>query len=163
MKVKELIGLNALITDVCIEVRKNGGEIVDCLFIGPDYGVKPPYPLTMHPGTARKKEATYIIKNLNARDDKHEYFEIKPERIPAKWLELEVYSWRYRSVWKRHHYFDDNSMQGIEIVALPSGESLEIPKEKTEKPTGWEHLDGQISLFDLEATYAADRGADKPV
>jgi len=155
MKVRELISLNAVITDVRIEVRKNGSEIVDCLCFGPDFGVVPPYPFIMHQNTAKQKQATYIRKNLNAWDDGRDYWEIKPDRIPAKWLELEVYAWHYQSVYHSHHQRDDrnNTMQGILITALPSGESLDI-KQKVDdvkkKVYGWEHLDGQMSLFDME-------------
>lgn len=155
MKVRELISLNAQIVDVRIDVRKNGGELVDSLHFGPDYGVVPPYPLIMHQNTSREKQATYIRKNINAWDDGREYWEVKPDRLPDKWLGLEVFSWKYSSVYRPHHQRDDltHSMQGIEIVALPFGDSLDI-KQKVDnvkqKVDGWEHLEGQMSLFDME-------------
>jgi len=44
-------------------------------------------------------------------------------------------------------------MQGILITALPSGESLDINQKVDDvkkKVYDWEHLDGQMSLFDME-------------
>ena len=101
------------------------------------------------------EDAAYIPKSINSWDDGKDYYEIKVNRIPAKWLELEVYSWE---VWKassvgttsprRYH----NNFQGqlMKIVALPSGEKLEVKEpEKTEAG-----LPGQMNLEDyLEAIH----------
>ena len=40
-----------------------------------------------------KREAYYIDKSINAWDDGKDYWQVKVNRIPKKWLELEVYSW----------------------------------------------------------------------
>lgn len=167
MTVKELIELNAMITDLEITVRKDGNLLLDQLNIGPAEGVKPPYPMRVpksekYAGSLNQhnddcyKDAAYIPKSINAWDDGKDYYEIKVNRIPAKWLELEVYSWQ---VWKassvattsprRYH---NNNFQGqlMNLVALPSGEKLEVKQEeKTE-----ESLPGQMSIEDyLEAIH----------
>ena len=167
MKVKDLIELNAMITDLEITVRKDGNLLLDQLNIGPSEGVVPPYP-TRVPKEAKYaenlcrtdekmfKDAAYIPKSINAWDDGKDYYEIKVNRIPAKWLELEVHSW---GVWKassvattsprRYH---NNNFQGqlMRIVALPSGEKLEV-KEPEKIETG---LPGQMNLEDyLEAIH----------
>ena len=171
MKVKDLIELNAMITDLEITVRLNGNLLLDQLNIGPSEGVKPPYPtrvptkeeyagsLAQH--TDKYKDAAYIPKSINAWDDGKDYYQILTGRVPAKWLELEVYSWE---VWKassvattsprRYH---NNNFQGqlMRIVALPSGEKLEI-KEKQEAVKETE-LPGQMSLVEyLEAIHDTD-------
>ena len=104
MKVKELIELNQMITDVEITVRKNGNALLDQLNFGPSEGVKPPYPMMVpiseqYIGTMNRchqREAYYIDKSINAWDDGKDYWQVKPERLPAKWLDLEVYAW---NVW----------------------------------------------------------------
>jgi hypothetical protein len=112
--------------------------------------------------TDKYKDAAYIPKSINAWDDGKDYYEIKVNRIPAKWLELEVHSWE---VWKassvgttsprRYH---NNNFQGqlMRIVALPSGEKLEIipQSEQKEKEVG---LPGQMNIEDyLEAIHDTD-------
>ena len=171
MKVKDLIELNAMITDLEITVRLNGNLLLDQLNIGCSEGVKPPYPtrvptkeeyagsLAQH--TDKYKDAAYIPKSINAWDDGKDYYEIKVNRIPAKWLDLEVHSWE---VWKassvattsprRYH----NNFQGqlMKIVALPSGEKLEIipQSEQKEKEVG---LPGQMNIEEyLEAIHDTD-------
>lgn len=161
MKAKDLIELNSMITDLEITVRKDGNLLLDQLNIGPSEGVKPPYP-TRVPKEERfagslnqyndgfYKDAAYIPKSINAWDDGKDYYEIKLNRIPAKWLVLEVYSWE---VWKassvattsprRYH---NNNFQGqlMKIVALPSGVKLEVKQEeKTEE------LPGQMNITDF--------------
>ena len=172
MKVKDLIELNAMITDLEITVRKGGNLLLDQLNIGCSEGVKPPYPtrvptkeeyagsLAQH--TDKYKDAAYIPKSINAWDDGKDYYEIKVNRIPAKWLELEVHSWE---VWKassvattsprRYH---NNNFQGqfMRIVALPSGEKLEIisQNDQKEKEVG---LPGQMNIEEyLEAIHDTD-------
>lgn len=161
MKVKDLIELNAMITDLEITARLNGNVLYDQLNIGPSEGVKPPYP-TRVPREARYagnlcrtdenmfRDAVYIPKSINAWDDGKDYYELKVNRIPAKWLELEVYSWE---VWKASSVattsprrYQNNSFHGqlMKIVALPNGEKLEVKQEeKTEE------LPGQMNITDF--------------
>jgi len=160
MKVRELIELNQMITDMEITVRQNGTALLDQLNIGPAEGIKPPYP-TMVPKEERyignmsvstKREAHYIDKSINAWDDGKDYWQIKTKRIPEKWLELEVYSWEvwpassvcYTSPRRGHTHFHG---QRLNITALPSGEKMEItePKPKQEQT---EQLEGQMSIDD---------------
>ena len=88
MKVKDLIELNAMITDLEITVRLNGNTLLDQLNIGCSEGVIPPYPtrvptkeeyagsLAQH--TDKYKDAAYIPKSINAWDDGKDYYEISP-------------------------------------------------------------------------------------
>ena len=164
MTVKELIELNAMITDIEITVRKDGNLLLDQINIGPAEGVKPPY-LTRVPKDPKYagnfnrsnddmyKDAAYIPKSINAWDDGKDYYEIKVNRIPAKWLDLEVHSWE---VWtassvattspRRYH---NNNFHGelLKIVALPSGEKLEIKEKNLEKSEVT--LPGQMSIDDF--------------
>ncbi len=164
MTVKELIELNQMITDVEITVRKDGSALLDQLNIGPAEGRKPPYP-TMVPKSERyignlsivtKREAHYIEKSINAWDDGKDYWQVKPDRIPKKWLELEVFSW---GVWpastaisgRRTNYglnFKNVNFHGqrLNITALPSGESLQIEKPAAKKDD--DELDGQMDFED---------------
>lgn len=150
MTVKELLELNQQIVDVVIEVRENGSLLVDALHMGMDAGVEPPYPLIINQGRAGQHKALYIRKSINAFDDGREYWQVKPERIPAKWLGLDVFSWGFMHVYKPHHSRDDmtNSMQGIRIVALPSGQSLSFLVEKAKKQEE-EQLAGQMNIGDF--------------
>lgn len=161
MRVKDLIELNAMITDLEITVRKDGDLLLDQLNIGPSEGVKPPYPMRVpksekYAGSLNQhnddcfKDAAYISKSINAWDDGKDYYEIKVNRIPAKWLKLEVYSWQ---VWHasrvvttnpRRHLSNNFQGQLMKIVALPNGEKLEVKQE--EKPE--ESLPGQMSIED---------------
>ena len=167
MTVKELIELNQMITDVEITVRVNGSALLDQLNIGPAEGIKPPYP-TMVPKEERyignnsistKREAHYINKSINAWDDGEDYWKVKPDRIPKKWLDLEVYSW---GVWpastvvygrsRRNNYdfnFKNVSFHGqrLNVTALPKGEKLEIPEEKPKEAE--QQLEGQSNIFDF--------------
>lgn len=153
MTVKELIELNQMITDIEITVRKDGSALVDQLNMGPSRGIKPPYP-TMVPKEERyignmsletKREAYYIDKSINTWDDGKDYWQIKPNRIPQKWLDLEVYSWE---VWpastvvygrsRRNDYGNSHKNvnfhgQRINIIALPSGEKLAVKEHKVTK------------------------------
>ena len=163
MTVEELISLNQMITDVTITVRKDGTALLDELNIGCERGVKPRYP-TMIPkeeryiGTinlADRKEAKYILTSINAWDDGHDYWQVKPNRIPKKWRELEAVSWE---VWpasqmgdnpRRHRNVNFHGQQ-IHIVALPSGESLNIKQPKEQIRQNNEQLDGQMSFDEWE-------------
>lgn len=156
MTVRELISLNQMITDIVITVRKDGNALLDQLNFGPSEGVKPPFPTKVpiseqYIGTMNQcdqREAYYIPKSINAWDDGKDYWQVKPERLPSKWLNLEVYSW---GVWPASQACTTSPRRGrnvnfhgqrINIVALPSGEKLEIVKAKLEK----EEDDGQMTL-----------------
>ena len=156
MTVKELIELNQMITDVEITVRKNGNALLDQLNFGPSEGVKPPHPMMVpieeryidNIGNSYRREAYYIPKSINAWDDGKDYWQVKPERLPKKWLDLEVYAWE---VWPASQVCTTSPRRGrnvnfhgqrINIVALPSGEKLEIVKAKPEK----EEDDDQMTL-----------------
>jgi len=163
MKVRELIELNQMITDVEITIRQNGTLRLDQLNIGPERGEKPRYPtrVPIKPEYAglndiydnkKYREAAYIPKSINAWDDGKDYWQVKLNRIPEKWLELEVYSWEvwpassvcYTSPRRRQTQFHG---QRLNITALPSGEKMEVtePKPKQEQ-TG--QLEGQMSIDD---------------
>ena len=168
MKVRELIELNQMITDVEITVRKDH-LLLDQLNIGPAEGIKPPFP-TMVPKEERwignlsketKREAYYIDKNINAWDDGKDYWQIKPERIPKKWLDLEVYSWE---VWpastvvygksRRNDYGNSYKSvnfhgQRINIEVETSGQDLKIEEPK-EQPKDDDQLEGQMSIEDWD-------------
>ena len=162
MKVRELIELNQMITDVEITIRQDGTLRLDQLNIGPERGEKPRYPtrVPIKPEYAglndiydNKKycEAAYIPKSINAWDDGKDYWQVKPNRIPEKWLELEVYSWEvwpassvcYTSPRRGQTHFHG---QRLNVVVLPSGEKLEVKQQKQTDPD--EQLDGQMSIED---------------
>lgn len=165
MTVKELIEINQMIVDVEITIRKDGTALLDQLNIGPAEGVKPPYP-TMVPKEERyignqslstKREAYYIDKSINAWDDGKDYWQVKLNRIPTKWLDLEVFSWSVTpastiSHGRRTNYnfnFPNVNFHGqrLSITALPSGETMEIKKEiKKDEPKSEPMLPGQMSL-----------------
>lgn len=163
MKVRELIELNQMITDVEITIRQNGTLRLDQLNIGPERGEKPRYPtrVPIKPEYAglndiydNKKyhEAAYIPKSINAWDDGKDYWQVKLNRIPEKWLELEVYSWEvwpassvcYTSPRRGQTHFHG---QRLNITALPSGEKMEVTKPK-QKQEQTEQLEGQMSIDD---------------
>ena len=171
MKVKELVELNQMITDIEITVRENGTLRLDQLNIGPYQGIKPRYPtrvprkreyansMNQH-NDEMYREAYYIEKSLNSWDDGKDYWQVKPNRIPAKWLDLEVFSWE---VWAAgiagvnrrqiEGKFRNGNFHGqrLNIVALPSGEKLEVHQSKSEKDEE-QCIDGQMSfdeVFDL--------------
>jgi hypothetical protein len=166
MTVRELVELNQMITDIEITVRVGGSALLDALFIGPAVGEKPRYPLTVpkdrryvgNMNVEYRKEATYNPKSVNSWDDGKDYWQVKPDRIPSGWRDLEVYSWE---VWfastvchtspRRHNGkldFPNASFHGqrINIVALPSGEKLPDPEECKAKTDDQEQLKGQMSL-----------------
>ena len=162
MKVRELMELNMMITDAQITVRVDGTSfIVDQLNIGCERGIKPPYP-TQVPKEERyvgnqslscRKDAHYIDKSINAWDDGKEYWQLKINRIPEKWLDLEVSSWE---VWPASHLgnprrYGNGNFHGqrINITTLPSGEKLEV-KEPKQKQDQDEQLEGQMSIEDWE-------------
>ena len=166
MTVKELISLNQMITDIVIEVRDNGTLLLDKLCIG-CAKVKPPQPTRVpkKPQYARSndrysdfkfKDAAYIPKSINAWDDGKDYWQVKPDRIPKKWLELEVYSWDARDAHtvgttspRRGGCHKNINFHGeeIHITALPSGQSLDIPIADPRQQD--DQLDGQMDIFDM--------------
>lgn len=152
MTVRELMQLNQMITDAEITVRKNGSALLDQLNIGPAEGIRPRYPQMVpkeekyvgNMSLETKREAYYIDKSINAWDDGKDYWQIKLNRIPQKWLDLEVVSWE---VWpastishgRRTNYdlnFKNVNFHGqrIKITALPSGEQLVIKEQKPKEP-----------------------------
>lgn len=168
MTVKELIELNQMITDMEITVRQNGSVLLDQLNIGPAEGVKPPFP-TMVPKSERyvgnisvetKREAYYIDKNINAWDDGKDYWQVKVNRIPSKWLDLEVISWgvypascvvygaNRRNDYGHSHKNINFHGQRIYIDVLPSGQKLDVPEEKPKEVD--DQLDGQMSIDDWD-------------
>lgn len=163
MTVKDLIERNSMITDLEITVRKNGADLYDQLNIGCSEGVKPRYPTRVpkeprYVGNTNLSDpsthidAAYIPKSINAWNDGRDYYEIKLNRIPAKWLELEVFSWsagRASIISTNPRRYQNNSFHGeyLRITALPSGESLEI-KEKLSKDTD-EEFPGQMNIIDF--------------
>lgn len=163
MTVKELIELNQMITDVEITVRVNGTSyIIDQLNIGCAEGVKPPYP-TQVPKEERyignqsvscKKDAHYIEKSINSWDDGKDYWQLKINRIPEKWLDLQVCSWNVAPAsWcggnPRRYRNGNFHGKRIEITTLPSGESLEVKEPKQQAPQD-EQLEGQMSIEDWQ-------------
>ena len=167
MTVKELIELNQMITDIEITVRINGTALLDALKIGPAIGEKPRYPL-MVPKERKyvgnmslecRKEAKYIAKSINSWDDGKDYWQVKTDRIPKGWRDLEVYGWE---VWpascvcytspRRQTGIDTKSRnvnfhgQRINIIALPSGDRLPEPEEKKPKTNKQEQIAGQMNL-----------------
>ena len=159
-----------MITDVEITVRDHGSTLLDQLNIGPARGIKPPYPTRVprdrkYAGTCQQhndqmyRDAAYIQKSLNSWNDGKEYWQVKPNRIPKAWLDLEVYSWDLRSascftprrscpsgVGRNVNFHGEQ----INIVALPSGQELSIKtKEKEKTETGDpDMIEGQMSLDD---------------
>lgn len=163
MTVKKLIELNQHIVDIEIEIRREG-RLVDVLEMGPARGRIPRCPRKVPESEAfiknssRQKMANYIEKSINSWDDGRDYWQVKPERIPKAWQNLEVYSWHvspatyvgvYRRACPSGHGMNVNFHgEQINIIALPSGESMAIEKPKHEKEP-----DGQMSIEDfLEGT-----------
>ena len=154
MTVKELISLNQMITDAEITVRKNGSALLDQLNIGPARGIKPPHPQMVpkeekyigNMSLETKREAYYINKSINAWDDGKDYWQVKLNRIPQKWLDLEVVSWEVwpascvvpganrRNDWGNSHKCVSFHGQRININVLPSGESLKVKEPKVTEP-----------------------------
>ena len=149
MTVRELIELNQMILDVVIEVRKDGGLLLDKISIGNDVRRKPEYPtrVPIKPEYAgnnnnyydgQYKDAAYIKKSINSREDGKDYWETKWSRIPSKYLELEVYSWAARPAYRG--IYNDKYREGerINITALPSGQTRPAPEPREKKPAAEE-------------------------
>ena len=167
MTVRELIELNAMITDVTIWVRKDGSLLLDYLAIGAHEGIKPPYPVQIpkSPEWAGKtfnnrgmaKDGNYIRKNINSWDDGKDYWQVKPERIPKKYLGLTVYSWNATdaSVWgcpRRtiEGKFRNVSFNGIRLDII-AGQEGWTPFEEKHAPKVEEN-NGQMTLDDWFAS-----------
>lgn len=164
MTVRELIELNQMIVDAEITIRNHcGGRLLDQLNIGLAEGIKPPYPqrvpknnkpvpITSTHDDNFYKDAAYIRKSINSWDDGQEYYCIKLNRIPSKWLELEVASWevlpassvgvprRSNGRTRKVNFYGVK----IKIETLPSGQIMEV-KEKKEPE---EQIEGQMNLTD---------------
>lgn len=160
MTVKELIELNQMIVDVEITIRENGSALLDQLNIGPARGIKPPQPTRVpkHPKYKNLfsrnddhfyKDAAYIDKSINSWDDGKDYWNVKPDRIPNKWLDLQVFSWEVWPASTVHvpHRYQNVNFHGerINIVALPSGQVMEVKEVKEPE----EQIDGQMNLSDF--------------
>lgn len=167
MTVKELIELNQMITDIEIEIRINGNALLDALHIGCAIGEKPPHPMKVpkerkyvgNMSTSCQKEATYLPKSVNAWDDGKDYWQVKPDRIPKGWRDLEVYSWEvwpasivsYTSPRRSTGHCKNVNFHGqrINIIALPSGEALPDPGQKKPMTAVSDPMAGQMSLEDF--------------
>lgn len=158
MTVKELIELNQMILDVVIEVRKDGGLLIDKISIGNDVGRKPEYPTRVpikpeYAGNNNRyydgqyKDAAYIQKSINAREDGKEYWETKWNRIPAKYLELEVFGWEVWSAYRGIHFDKYREGERINITALPSGQTRPEPEPREKKPAA-EEDSNQMTIDD---------------
>ena len=165
MTVEELISLNQMITDITITVRRDGMRLIDELNIGPDAGTKPRFPHKVPVDEAHinsiteNRDATYIDKTINAWDDGHDYWQVKPNRVPKAWLGLEVFGWEvWPAYYGRHpracrhdngriYKADQFSGQYLRVTALPNGCKLEVPKEKQKGIENYE-CEGQMSFED---------------
>ena len=168
MTVRELIELNQMITDVEIEIRKDGHRLLDVLCIGCAEGVKPPCPRKVPESEdyinnpTKLKEARYIPKSINVWDDGKDYWQVKPDRIPKAWLELTVFSWQ---VWEasslginpRRRSGTGRSTnvtfhgERLNVIALPPGiVTVETLAEKmTEGASGSDQIEGQMDINDF--------------
>lgn len=161
MTVYDLISTNHMITDLEITVRIDG-RLLDQLNIGCAEGVKPPYPTRVPVDekyinangiyTHTHRDAHYIDKSINAWDDGKDYWQIKTNRIPKEWLNLEVTLWdshpasTVRTTNPRRHRNNGFYGERLRINVLPSGQKLEIKQ----KPEISDQIDGQMSFEDLE-------------
>ena len=156
MTVRELIELNQMIVDAEIEIR-DPHALIDVLLIGCAEGKIPPYPRKVpesgKPGRMENtKMAHYVDKSINAWDDGRDYWQVKTDRIPKAWLDLNVSSWE---VWPASHlgnpHRDRNVNfhgQRINIVALPSGEEMRQDPPKASKAAD-DQIEGQTDIFDF--------------
>ena len=161
MTVRELIELNQMIVDMEIEVRQGGSRLVDALLIGCERGKKPYHPVKVPlderyiNNPTMRREANYIDKSINAWDDGKDYYQIKLQKIPEKWLNLEVYSWEVwpASIWGNPRRSTGNARnvnfhgQRINIVVLPNGEKLSVEQIKNKNIQS--DIDGQTNIEDF--------------
>ena len=158
MTVRELVESNAMITDLAITVRNDKGWLMDQLNIGCYEGKKPRFPVQVpikeeyigNQSASTKRDAHYIDKSINSWDDGKDYWQIKTNRIPDKWLDLNVTSWeaypasilgnaRRSTGHARNTNFHG---QKVHVTVLPSGQNLEIKVPQPKEPED----DGQITL-----------------
>ena len=152
MTVRELIELNQMIVDAEITIRDAvGRHMLDQLNIGPSEGIKPPYPTRVpkHPDWWKQqarsddkyyKDAAYIVKSINSWDDGKDFWNVKPDRIPKKWLDLQVVSWETFpassvGVSRRSDAtgkFQNVNFHGerIRIETVPSGQDMTVKEVK---------------------------------
>ena len=169
MTVNELISLNQMITDIEITVRQNGNLLLDQLNIGPHEGIKPRYPtrvptdpkyagnITLH-DPHQFKDAAYVLKSINSWDDGKDYWQVKPNRLPKGWGDLEVFSWDSspasvvgvprRQIEGKFRNVNFNG-EYIRITVLPNGQTLSVPEPRSDK-TAEDQLDGQMSIEDWD-------------
>lgn len=167
MTVKELMELNAMITDLVITVRNKDGLLIDQLNIGMGVGIKPPYPTRVpkkpefcingqRMNEKFYRDAAYIRKSINSWDDGADGWRVKVSAVPAKWLDLDVRDWevweaplsigtRRRTEVGRNINFHG---QRLNVTTLPSGQSLEIVERKTKEEDNV--MDGQMSIADWD-------------
>lgn len=156
MTVRELLETNMMLCDVQITLRNKDSWLLNELNIGPDYGVKPPYPTRVpiaekyarNRSECYLKDAIYIRKNINAYDDGKDYFQLCLNRFPKGWLDLEVFSWHYGFAYDGHHQRQRpvDGWQAIRVDARRYEDTLvvlEEPKEITQKS---DQLDGQMDI-----------------
>lgn len=161
MTVRELIELNSYITDLEITVRLNGTRMLDQLNIGLHEGIKPRYPTRVPISEEyidnfavldreHHKDAAYVDKSINSWDDGKDYWQTKVNRIPKKWLDLEVVSWDShpastvgvsRRSCEGHPNINFHG-ERLRVNVLPSGEKLDIPEEKPKN----DQIEGQMSI-----------------
>lgn len=173
MTVRELMELNQMITDVDIEIRRDGTRFLDALFIGCASGEKPPFPVKVPESEqyinnlTRRKEAHYVKKSINAWDDGRDYWQSKPDRIPKTWQSLKVFSWE---VWPASIFGNPRRRSGkaqsvnfhgqrLRIIALPpEGATVEdLAERMKDKAPEQEQIDGQTNIFDFIPSDGAGR------
>ena len=168
MTVRELMELNQMITDVNIEIRRDGTRLLDALFIGCAEGVKPPFPVKVPESEqyinslSFRKEARYIAKSINAWDDGKDYWQVKPDRIPKAWLGLTVFSWevwqasslginpRRRSGTGRATNVTFHG-QRLNVIALPPGAvTVEaLVEQMNDSAPKQDQIEGQMNIEDF--------------
>ena len=165
MTVRDLISSNNMIVDAAIEVRKDGGQLLDAYYIG-NAMHKPRYPQKVpnrpeYAGNSRMddkfyRDAEYKPESINAWEDGKDYWEVKVKRSPERYLNLEVYEWgcitAYSGIGRRDRC-GTFSGQKISIVALPNGYLYQKPKVTAapeQMMAGQMLLDGFLSGARLE-------------
>lgn len=158
-----------MIVDVEIQVRNEQRWLIDELNIGCNEGIEPRYPTRVprelrYAGNFNKhddhmfRDATYIPKSINAWDDGRDYWEIKLNRFPKGYLDLNVVSWdcfpahihtaysprRMTGDFRNVNFTD---AQRIRITATGTVPILAEPKEIKVKE---EQMEGQITLEEME-------------
>lgn len=156
MTVRELLETNMMLCDVKITLRNKDSWLLNQLNIGPDYGVKPPYPTQVpveekyvgNLSESCRKDAIYIRKNINSYDDGKDYFQLCLNRFPKGWLDLEVFSWHYGFAYDGHHQRQKpvDGWQAIKIDARRYEDTLVVLEEPKALVQKSEQLDGQMDI-----------------